>query len=216
MKTDQIYSSFLFSLCLHSLFVVAAIFYMLFFSPRYKTVTFDVDLVSPSQSSSTGAAQKSIEAQAPEQKSTHTTEQPEKVTKKEKSEVNERIAALEAKKKIESLARLRKSVGISVAKGVTGAARIQTAGASGSAGSDYISLIGTRIHQQWLFPETADKDLLAVINIKISTNGSVTIIGWEKKSGNPLFDRAALRAINNAAPLPPPPREMEIGVRFTP
>ena len=47
-----------------------------------------------------------------------------------------------------------------------------------------------------------DKDLLAIINIRIARNGNVTILGFEKKSGNPLYDRAAIKAITDASPLP--------------
>jgi TonB family protein len=215
MKTDQIYSSLLFSFLLHSLFVFAAVCYMLFFSPHYKTVTFDVSLVSTSENGPpTGAVQKSAEAPAPEQKSVHTTEQPEKVTKKETSDVNERIAALEAKKKIENLARLRKSVDIS-SKG-TQESKVQTSGTSAKGGSDYISMIGARIQNKFLIPESMDKDLLAIISLRISKNGSVTVLGFEKKSGNPLHDRAAIKAINDASPFPPPPSDMEISIRLHP
>lgn len=211
MKTDRLYSSLVFSLCLHSLLVIAAVLYVMFSGSQYKAATFVVSLVD---SSSGGSSSRVAEIPSPsEEKSTRMTEKPEKVTTKEKSDASERIAALEAKKKLETMARLRKSVAISTTKGA--GAKVSTSG-TGSGGSDYISLIGGKIHQQWVFPETADKDLLAIINIRIARNGNVTILGFEKKSGNVLFDRAAIRAINNASPLPPPSMEMEIGLKFYP
>ena len=217
MRTDQIYSSLVFSLGLHSLFVIATVVYVMYSASHYKTVTFDVSLVDTSSGSpSSPPAQKTAQVSAPpEEKKTHMTEKPEKVTPKEKNAVNERIAALEAKKKIETMQRLRKTVTVSTTKEATNA-KTPTAGIGSSGGSSYINSIGNKIHQQWIFPETADKDLLAIINIRIARNGNVTIIGFEKKSGNILFDRAAIRAINNASPLPPPSAEMEIGLKFSP
>ena len=215
MKTDEIYSSVLFSFCLHSFFVVATVAYMMFFSPRYKTVTFDVSLVSPSESRSAGSAVKRVEVPAPqEQKSVHTTEQPEKVTQKDKRAVNDRIAELEVKKKIENMANQRKRVDISTKR--TPGAKVQTTGSGAKGGSDYISMIGARIQKKFHTPETMDPDLLAVVDIRISRSGGVSVLGFEKKSGNPLYDRAALKAINDASPFPPPPSEMEIVIRLHP
>jgi len=217
MRTDQIYSSLLFSVCLHSLFVIATVIYVMYSGEHYKVAPFVVSLVdTSSNNSSPGPVQKSIEVPAPQQeKSVHTTEKNEKVTLKEKSDVNERIAALEAKKKIETVARLRKSVDIFAAKRSAGS-KAQTSGIATPGGADYISLIGTKIRENFHVPESMDKDLLAIINIRISKNGSVAILGFEKKSGNPLYDRAAIKAINDAAPFPPPPAEMEISPRLHP
>ena len=213
MRTDQIYSSLLFSLCLHSLFVIAAVVYVLYSGARHEIVTFDVSLVdSSSGSPSSPPAQKTVEVSPPhEEKKTHMTEKPEKVTPKEKSVANERIAALEAKKKIETMQRLRKSIDISAAKGIPNS-KVQTmAGNSG-----YISLIGAKIREQFRIPESMDRDLLAIISIRIARNGTITILSFEKKSDNPLFDRAAIKAINDASPVPPPPSEMEIFMRLRP
>ncbi len=218
MKTDRLYSSLVFSLSLHTLLVVVSVLYITYFSTHHKTVVFDVSLVSPSETNGppAGAHQQSMEAPAPkEEKSVAPAEKPEMVTPKDKMSVNDRIAALEAMRRIEKIAKLRKSVAISASKG-TSASKATGSGSGKGGSADYISIVGTRIHQYWAFPETADRDLLAIITIRISMSGSVTIEGFEKKSGNALFDRAALRAINNAMPLPPPPSEMEIGVRFTP
>jgi TolA protein len=184
---------------------------------HYKVTPFVVSLVdSSSTTASPGPAHKSIEVPAPpEEKSVHTTEKNEKVNPKDKIRITEQIAALEAKKKLETMQRLRKTVAVSTSKEAVNT-KAQAAGAASSGGSSYINSIGNKIHQQWIFPETADKDLLVIINIRIARNGNVTIIGFEKKSGNVLFDRAALRAINNASPLPPPSAEMEVGLKFSP
>lgn len=217
MKTDRLYSSLFFSLFLHSFFIIAAVIYMKYSNAHYKAVTFVVSLVESSSgsSSSTPAQIKADATVPPEQKSVHPPQKLDNVSAKEKSDVNERISALEAKKKMEILAKLRKTVTVSAAKSASGA-KVLTSGTSSPGGSDYITRIGYKIHQQWVFPETADKDLLTIINIRIAKSGSVTILGFEKKSGSVLFDRAAIRAINNASPLPPPSTEMEIGLKFTP
>lgn len=179
---------------------------------HYKVETFVVSLVDTSSGSpSSSTVQEKDEVTAPPEKRVHMTEQTEKVTTKEKNEVNEKISELEAKRKIETLARLRKTVTVSAAKSTSGPSALTS-----GKGSDYLSLIGGKIHQQWIFPETTDKDLLAIIHIGIAKNGSITILGFEKKSGNVLFDRAAIRAITSASPLPPPTMEMEIYFKFSP
>ncbi len=109
----------------------------------------------------------------------------------------------------------RKTNTVSITKETLGS-KVITSAANGAAGTDYLTLIGNKIHQQWVPPENVDKSLIAMINCRITENGNVTILGFEKKSGNGLFDRAALKAINNAAQLPPPSTEMEIGVTFYP
>jgi TonB family protein len=214
MKTDQIYSSLLYSLCLHSLVVIVTILYIMYAGHHYKVTPFVVSLVDTSSiNSSQGHAEKSKEIPAPaEVKSVHTTEQDDKVTKQDINRVNEQIAALEAKRKLEKVVRLRRSIDISAAKG----SRIKSSGGSTTKGTDYISLVGSKIQEKFHIPESMDKDLLSIIRIRIAINGGVAILGFEKKSGNPLFDRAVIKAINDASPLPPPPSEMEMGVRLHP
>ena len=245
MKTERIYSPFLFSICLHSLLVGVAVIYTLYSGTHYKVKPFVISLVDTSSGSpSSTPAQETVKVSAsPKEKSIHTIEKsvhipektvqttgklthmPEKivhanenmgkVTTKEASEVNDRIAALEAIKKIETMQRLREVVTVSATKG-TGESKALRSNSGRSRGADYLSLIGSKIHQKWVFPERTDKDLLAIIDIRIARNGDVTVMGFEKKSGNVLFDRAAIRAITSASPLPPPSTEMGIGLKFTP
>jgi colicin import membrane protein len=81
---------------------------------------------------------------------------------------------------------------------------------------DYYAKIMGEIKQQWIWTGTGEKDLEAVISIKILRDGTTLIKRIEKSSGNDLFDRSAVKALTKANPLPPPPYEMEIGVRFYP
>ena len=138
-------------------------------------------------------------------------------TKRDKDAVDERIAALEAKKKIATMSKLRRMLSISKTSAGTGSSTASQSSHSGkSGGGTYESLITGLIHKQWIFPDTSDSNLLAIVDIRIARSGNVTVLGFERKSGNTLFDRAAVRAILNASPLPPPIAEMEIGIRFTP
>ena len=84
-----------------------------------------------------------------------------------------------------------------------------------STGSDaYYGLITRKIWSEWIYPEYDSSGLEVVISIKIDSQGKVISQEIEKSSGNVLFDRSAVKAISKASPLPPPPVEMEIGVRF--
>ncbi len=149
----------------------------------------------------------------------------EKPTRQDTQRVSDRISALLAKKRIERLAALRKVIDIGNHKAAPAGAsssaaarpgRHGTGGTSSGSGGDYYSAIVGRIRQQWVYPDSLDKDLEATVSIRIAKDGSVTIQGIERSSGNRLFDRSVLSAINKASPLPPPPQEIEIGVRFRP
>ena len=80
----------------------------------------------------------------------------------------------------------------------------------------YYSIISRKIWQQWTYPNAQTAGLEVIISIKIDEKGEVVSQKVEKSSGNLLFDRSAIKAISKASPLPPPPEEMEIGVKFYP
>jgi TonB family protein len=85
---------------------------------------------------------------------------------------------------------------------------------SETAPDSYYSLITSKIWGQWVYPDPASTGLETVVSIKIDKKGRIVSREVEKSSGNRLFDRYAAKALSNASPLPPPPFEMEIGVRF--
>ncbi len=142
------------------------------------------------------------------------------VSKAQEKHVSEQIAALEAKKKIKKLAELRNIISLKGSSEGKPASR----GTEGKGGGvptgvpadDYYAKVTKAIWQNWVFPETSNKNLEAVISIRIMKDGFVQVTRIEKSSGNGLFDRSALRAIAKASPVTPPPYEMEIGVRFYP
>ena len=146
----------------------------------------------------------------------------QKLTKNEEQQVQERIDALKAKKTIEKIAKLRNIISLKgtgtegKAGGKTGASQRAAGRGEGSVEADYYTKITKEIWQQWIFPETGDKNLEAIISIRIMRDGAVQVSRVEKSSGNSLFDKSALRAISKASPVTPPPHEMEIGVRFYP
>ena len=132
--------------------------------------------------------------------------------------IEKKISAIAAKKKIEKIVKLRSIISLK-ASGDKRSSNEKTASASPEKvhpSEDYYSKITKEIWQQWVFPNTGKKDLEAIISIKILKDGTAIVQKIEKSSGNTLFDRSALKALAKASPLPPPPYEMEIGVRFYP
>ncbi len=232
MKTSGIYSAFTFSVFLHVL-IVAAAFVIARHSSLYKIPS--AYIVTIVDSTAVNSQQSAVSSQPPEAEVRDSKPQDVKpktqsmdaspklkdISKKDEMTVKERIEALQAKKRIEKMAALRKMVDIggqkSLPQGKTGGVLQGSSKQEVTTGSgDYYSMVINKIRQQWIFPESIDKDLLAIITIKIARDGSVTIGRMEQSSGNALFDRSALRAISKASPLPPPPQEMEMGVRFRP
>ncbi len=80
----------------------------------------------------------------------------------------------------------------------------------------YYALIHDRIWGRWVWHDPDSMDLTAVISIKIGKDGKVVSREIDQSSGNALFDRSAMNAIIKASPLPPPPVEMEVVLRFRP
>jgi TonB family protein len=88
----------------------------------------------------------------------------------------------------------------------------------------YYNLLWQRIHSVWVLPEEVlggKKNLETIIAIRITQDGQIEDIQFEKRSGNPYLDESALRAIKKANPLPPLPPgigadKFDVGVRFTP
>lgn len=91
----------------------------------------------------------------------------------------------------------------------TEAVAVGAAGVTGLEGGDfpytiYIERMTTLIGNRWLRPQSAS-GVPAVIYFAIERDGRVRDATIETPSGNGTFDRAALRAVLEASPLPPLP-----------
>ncbi|MFQ5604583.1 MAG: energy transducer TonB [bacterium] len=84
----------------------------------------------------------------------------------------------------------------------------------------YLALLKSRIQSYWEPPFQSSGHTLskkAIVFFKIARSGNITNMAVEKGSGDFLFDRAALRAVTLANPLPPLPYdfpEPALGVHF--
>ncbi len=144
--------------------------------------------------------------------------------KKELKTIDESIAALKAKRKMEEklrqIVRLRSQVSIQGKGGRTpskSSSQGTAAGATIGAGeASYIDKIAGQIHEHWSWPDYGKKNLQAVISIRIQRDGTLSDLKFEQKSGDRFFDRSVLQAVQKASPVAPPPYEMEIGIRFYP
>ncbi len=75
----------------------------------------------------------------------------------------------------------------------------------------YGEQIRQRIEREWrLANDEGMNGLRAVIELRIRKNGEVVSIRIMEKSGNQLFDDAAVRAVTKAAPLPPVPEAIVV------
>jgi colicin import membrane protein len=145
----------------------------------------------------------------------------EDVNKKLKEElVEEKISAIEAKKRVERIVRLRSTISLKkgvIERNISDTSSINTVNTvKGTISDDYYTKIRNQIWQQWVYPDIGQKDLEAIISIRIMKDGTISMQKIEKSSGNPLFDKSAIKAITKANPLSPPPYEMEVGVKFYP
>ena len=85
--------------------------------------------------------------------------------------------------------------------------------------ASYINRMRQKIATTWEVPAgTEGFERSAVVYFRIHRNGSVSNVNVEKSSTLPLFDRSCQRAVIEAAPMPPLPREYSdeyVGVHFT-
>ena len=131
---------------------------------------------------------------------------------KKKKIKEERLAhAREADEALEqAIAKIKKGKIIIVSKGA-GIPGSQTSADSGS----YGAIIHQKISSEWIYPDFDTSGLGAIISIRIDRSGKIISHYFDESSGNKIFDRSASNAIIKASPLPSPPVEMEVVVRFS-
>ena len=147
-----------------------------------------------------------------------TKEDMKKKNEKKEEMVEDRIAAIAAKKKVEKLVKLRSEISLKAGSNLSkdGSGTSPAQAGKQSLFDEYYTEIRKEIWHQWVFPDFGRKDLEAVIAIRIMKDGTISIQKIEKSSGNSFFDKSAIKALTKASPLSPPPYEMEIGVKFYP
>ena len=77
--------------------------------------------------------------------------------------------------------------------------------------NEYYNLIWIKIKGAWTIPENLLKEMVdveTIIVVIIERDGKIYKWWFEKKSGNPLYDQSAMRALKKAEPLPPIPKEL--------
>lgn len=138
----------------------------------------------------------------------------------EQKRLDDRISELASKKKIEQIVKLRSVISVKAGGTKSTTKPLKEAGATGgSKGAlfdSYYSKITEEIRQEWVYPDMGKKQLEAVVSVLIRRDGTITVQGIEKSSGDLLFDRSVLKAVTKASPVSAPPYEMEIGIRFYP
>jgi TolA protein len=223
MKSPSLQKTAAVSAGLHMMFFLLSVLVLRQSHDMVMPSPYTVSLVSPGNNIKKARAESAVavkpRAELPavkkEKSSDHVPE------KKEQDLINESLSAIRAKKKMEKLARLKKALISIQGKGAEAATKpsekTDEAGpAAGSGETSYIDKITGQIHEYWQWPGYAENNLEAIISVRIQRDGTITVVGFEKKSGNRLFDKLALRTIEKASPVAPPPDEMEIGIRFYP
>ncbi len=132
------------------------------------------------------------------------------------------LAKLKKKKekgKSGKLDSIRKNIQGSVSKdSVKQETPLRAAGVPGIVNStdteSYSALVFERIQREWIYPDFDISDLETIISFKITTDGNIVSQKFKKTSGNTIFDRSAMKAVFKASPLPAPPVEQEVEVRF--
>ena len=223
MKEPSLPVTAFFSFLLHVTFIFTALITIKNATRFTLPSAYIVSLVSTEVSGQPRAARGTAsQTEEPEQKMKLPPEPSKsKASEDAKQYSSDRIAALEATRKAKHIVKLRNMVSIKGADKQGKDAKeiappLKNGGNETSILEGYSKRIGKEIRQRWAFPEAWGENLEAVISVTIMSNGTVKINSVEKSSGNVLFDRSVLRAINKASPVSPPPHEMEIGLRFTP
>lgn len=71
----------------------------------------------------------------------------------------------------------------------------------------YLETLKARLKENWSWFDRTSA-LIATVEIEISPEGEITSAKIRNSSGNSLFDQSILRAVNEANPVPPPPRNV--------
>lgn len=136
-----------------------------------------------------------------------------------------RIAAAEAVNQLKSMLRETNAVERSrrTSPSAKSGSTVRRKRGNDAVENQYFASIFGQLQPHWKLPEykTWSKDLSAVIVIRIASDGKIIDQFFEKRSGDRLFDKFVLKALQDGSPLPKIPPAMqknsvELGLRFVP
>ena len=135
-------------------------------------------------------------------------------------DISDALARLAAVARIKKKVRLKQTVLVSTKSGGQAAKAMNSSNSAAAQGnpalSAVIGILQEKVRQGWYFPDIKSRNLEAVISVTILKDGTVVMGDFEKHSGNALFDQSAVRALERVRKIPPPPFEIEFGLRFIP
>jgi TonB family protein len=223
MRGPSIQKTAAVSVLLHLIILVLSVVLINYSKNVVMPSPYTVSLVSPSRGRSSGeSVQKAAEPKLTEVEEAKSPEESKEVTKTEKKADEKRIeeimSELSAKNRLKRSSELRKKMAAISVKGSSAKSVGKTvkAGSAGGGGSSYNDIIAAEIGSQIIYPETGESQLATHVLVRILKDGTLQIMNIEKKSGNILFDRAAISAINKASPVTPPSNEMEVVLQLHP
>lgn len=207
--TGKIYHSLFLSIFIHCLFILFILFGLRNSIQDFKNLTYITLIQEAGSLSDTAIFQnknelKAAETEKQKKEISKTAEKNHKISSLDEKLLQERLAALEAKKKILEKARTGSLVATGQKNNMAGVSQ------------NYLTVISGLIRQNWNIPDTIPKNLEAIVSVRILYDGQIIIEGFEKNSGNALFDSSVIKAIRNSSPLPPPKNEVRVGLRFRP
>ena len=225
MKGPSLQKTAVFSAGLHIMFFLLSFLILRQSHEMVMPSPYIVSLVSPGGSTQKAKAEaaRAVEPAASSPAAENRTT-PHIAEEKELKTVEESIASLKAKrdkqKQLERILSVRRALVSIQGKGGSSAAKTPVKGAGSAMGAgeaSYIAKITGQIQSHWEVPDfLRNKDLEAIVSVKISRDGTLTVEGFEKKSGDRFFDRYAMETVQKASPVARPQYEMEIGIRFSP
>ncbi len=223
MKGPSLQKSAVLSAGLHIMFILLSFLILRQSHEMVMPSPYVVSLVGPAGETQKRGAAVETGAVPPVEKNQTTTRIDEK---KELKAIEEGIGALKAKRKIEEglqkMLNLRKAVipiqGKPGRPTTRSSAQNKTTGSAGGTNeAGYDDKIKGQIQTHWAVPDFfMNKDIEAIIIVKIGKDGTLFVEGFEKKSGNRLYDKYVMETIQKASPVTPPPYEMERGFKFSP
>jgi colicin import membrane protein len=221
MREPSLQKSAALSALLHLSFLVLSVVLIKHTSTMVMPSPYTVSLVSPDNARRSGppvsrAGEAQEKAMEPVKDSKTVIDANKKLSEQR---VSDRLTELASKKKVERIVKLRSVISVK-SSGVKSAAK--TVAKEGGAGTpkgslfdSYYAKITDEIRQEWVYPDMGKKDISSIVAVTIRRDGTITIHGIEKSSGDLLFDRSVLKAVTKASPVSPPPYEMEMGSGFS-